>query len=182
MKEQIEELKAKLATYEAQQHEEKEGLTAAIVAEISKVTGDLNDLYQRTQTAVVNLDNKVANFGNRLAGMERYYAVGDRTNDKKTLLNKKDMKPKVFEKEDDWRRWRSDVEDYCEEVFPGMKALLEKAKDADRAVDEEWFGEDTGGWWMKGDMLHRYLKQYTGSESRRIVLGVSDDNSWEAWR
>ena len=31
-------------------------------------------------------------------------------------------------------------------------------------------------------MLHTYLKVYSGTEARRIVLGVSTNNGWEAWR
>ena len=31
-------------------------------------------------------------------------------------------------------------------------------------------------------MLYRFLKRYTGTEARRIILGVSDDNGFEAWR
>ena len=30
-----------------------------------------------------------------------------------------------LENQEGWRRWRSDVEDYCEEKFAGMKEILE---------------------------------------------------------
>ena len=41
-------------------------------------------------------------------------------------MHVKNMVPQVLQKEDDWKTWRAEVEDYCEEVFPKMKAVLEK--------------------------------------------------------
>ena len=35
-------------------------------------------------------------------------------------------KPQEPVKTDDWKQWKSDVEDYCEEVFNGMKEVLDK--------------------------------------------------------
>ena len=110
---EVEELKQKLGLYEQQQAEWKAGLTNAINTEIVKVTGDLRDLYKKTEAAVINLENRVT-------GLERFYA-GNWGKDKKSTLHAKDMKPKELSKDDEWRRWRSDVEDYAEEVFPGMQ-------------------------------------------------------------
>ena len=56
-----------------------------------------------------------------------------------------------------------------EEVFEGMRGWLEMAKDADEPVTRDWFeGKEAGAgtrWWSKGDMLHRYLKVYSGTEA-----------------
>eukprot|EP00973_Karenia_brevis_P047173 6547100-Karenia_brevis.AAC.1 len=39
----------------------------------------------------------------------------------KSLIHIKDMKPDKLGKAEGWKKWRSDVLDYCEEQFPGMK-------------------------------------------------------------
>ena len=39
-----------------------------------------------------------------------------------------------------------------------------------------------GDWWAKGEMLWRFLKRYTAGEAKRVVIGVREDNGWEAWR
>ena len=119
-------------------------------------------------------------FDTRLKSMER--EEKGKSKDHRTLLLAKDMKPNMFDKEEQWRRWKSDIEDYCEEIFPGMKEMLEKVRDSDITVDEVWFEGSTSMWWQRSDMLFRFLKRYTGTEAKRIVIGVSDDNGWEAWR
>ena len=102
--------------------------------------------------------------------------------DKKSMLHPKDMKPTELTKDDQWRRWKADVEDFAEETFPGMKEVLEKARDSEVTVDEEWFDATQAAWWGKSDMLYRFLKRYTGTEARRVVQSVPEDNGWEAWR
>ena len=61
-----------------------------------------------------------------------------------------------------------------------MKDMLGKAKGSENEINEVWF--DAADWWNKAEMLYRFLKRYTGIEARRIVLGVSENNGWEAWR
>ena len=163
---QHDELVQRLQTYEK--------LAADTVrTEISKVTGGLNDLYTKADAAIGSL-------AIRVQALEKSYIQGARQ--KTSLLNAKDMKPKELEKEEDWRRWKADVEDCVEEIMPGMKDILEKVKTADREIDEQWFGADADGWWARGESLWRFLRRYTGTDARRVVSGVSDNNGWEAWR
>ena len=107
---QHDELVQRLQTYEK--------LAADTVRiEISKVTGGLNDLYTKADAAIGSL-------AIRVQALEKSYIQGARQ--KTSLLNAKDMKPKELEKEEDWRRWKADVEDCVEEIMPGMKDILEK--------------------------------------------------------
>ena len=199
----IEELRARCATYEQQQRQAAEQMAAQVATKVNEVIGDVNALYAGVKQKVEELDRKnnaieatllertgrMNAMATAIEMMEARLKVvenKDGGNKKVSLLHRKDMKPKILEKEDGWRRWKTDVEDYTEEVFEGMRAWMEKTKDADEMITREWFETKQAGagteWWSKGDMLHRYLKAYSGTEARRIVLGVSTNNGWEAWR
>ena len=51
-------------------------------------------------------------------------------------MHAKSIAPKDLDKPEDWKRWRADVEDYCEETFDGMKVILVRVRKADEEVDE----------------------------------------------
>ena len=165
---------AKLAEYEKVQNEWKTNLAQQVTFEIGKVTGGIGELYKKVELMLRMFDA-------RLKDVEREGKQSSK-DCSKSLLVAKDMKPPVLDKEDQWRRWKSDIEDYCEEVFPGMKEMLEKVRESDITVDEPWFDGASAAWWQRGDTLFRFLKRYTGTEARRVVLGVPEDNGWEAWR
>ena len=38
----------------------------------------------------------------------------------------------ILDKEDSWRKWRSDIENYCEEKSQGMKNWLEKVRNEEK--------------------------------------------------
>ena len=162
---------AKLVAYKQQQAGLQAALTKTVKEELDSVAGGLRDLYAKTAEAVTGLEKRMLNVEREKSNKEQ-----------KTLMNTKDMKPSVLNKDDEWRRWKSDIEDYAEEVFQGMKDMLDKAKGAENEISEVWFDAAQEQWWNKAEMLYRFLKRYTGTEARRIVLGVSDDNGWEAWR
>ena len=205
----IESLRARCEAYETQQRQAAEEMAAQVTAKVAEVTGDVNALYVGVKTKVTELENKnlmieatinertvrldtaarvVAALEDRVTALENKGGESEHIDGSKkiSLLHPKDMKPKISEKEDGWRKWKSDVEDYVEEVFEGILGWIEKAKDADEQITREWFENKEVGvgsrWWRRGDMLHRYLKVYEGTEARRIVLGVSTKNGWEAWR
>ena len=145
-------------------------------AEIDKVIGGLRELYSKADTAIGSLST-------RMQALEVWREHGRKGEVKeKSLLHEKDIKPDKLNKEDDWRQWKADVEDYAEEALTGMKDVLEKIRNSDHEINEEWFGQDHERWWGKGEMLFRFLRRYTGTEARRVIQGVSDDNGWEAWR
>ena len=179
----LEELRARCATFEAQQARAAEELAGQVAARVAEVSGNLVALYTGVKDKVSELETKnaaieatihertgridtaarvIAALDKRVETLELRGGIGDDGGGKKvSLLHRKDMKPKTLEKEDGWRRWKSDVEDYVEEVFEGMRGWLEKAKDADEPVTRDWFeGKEAGAgarWWTKGDMRHRYL-------------------------
>ena len=45
------------------------------------------------------------------------------------------MTVNVLERMDQWRSWKSDVEDYTEETLPGIRGYLEKAKESEEEID-----------------------------------------------
>ena len=53
---------------------------------------------------------------------------------------------------------------------------------AEQETDMAWFESDPGGWWPMADALSRFLKRYMGTDARRIVMSVNEDNGYEAWR
>jgi len=164
-------LKSKLATYEEQQAKQAEEMREAVAREVTKVSTGLTDLYSKTAAAVSDLEAKIRKLEGSYGGKAG-----------RTLLNLKNAQPDKLSKNDEWRQWKSDVEDYCEETFAGMKDILDRVRRADSAVDELWFNSDEDQWWQKGEMLWRFLKRYTSGESRKVVTGVREDNGWEAWR
>ena len=161
-----------LDNYAKEQTAWKQDLAGAIRMEIGRVTGSLGELY-------ANVERHIAMFEQRVSKTEQEHR---REKSHDGLLHRKDMKPSVLEKEDQWRRWKSDIEDYAEETYDGMKDVLEKVRDSEVVVDEAWFAGVNESWWNKGESLYRFLKHYVGGEARRVVLGVSEDNGWEAWR
>lgn len=161
----------KLGLYEQEQKAWKDGLVGAVGHEVGKVTGSLSELYKGVKDTIDRFEARIRNV--EASSTQRSH---------KTLLNMKDMKPNVLEKDEQWRRWKSDVEDYAEETFVGMKEIMDKVKESEVVVEETWFANTGVDWWARGEMLWRFLKRYTGTDARRVVLGVSDDNGWEAWR
>ena len=172
----IADLQAKLGIYENQQSEWKNSMTSVITAEVERLTEGLRQVHGGTVAAVDEMRN-------RIVGLEKFYSADKGgSKGKAAMLQVKDMKPDVLTKEEDWRRWQADILDYAEEVHEGMKEILEKVKKSDVEIDEIWFEEDTGRWWGKAEQLYRFLKHYTGTEARRVVMGVREDNGYEAWR
>ena len=129
---------AKLAEYEKVQDEWKASLAQQVTFEIGKVTGGIGKLYKKVELMLGMFDA-------RLKDVEHEGKSGIKDCNK-SLLMAKDMKPPLLDKEDQWRRWKSDIEDYCEEVFPGMKEMLEKARESDTTVDEPWFDGALAVW------------------------------------
>ena len=73
------------------------------------------------------------------------------------------------------------MEDYYEENFADMIQLLKDVNKLEKEVDDIDVGQH---WFDKRETLYRFLKKYTGegTEAKRIVTSVKDDNGWEAWR
>ena len=54
--------------------------------------------------------------------------------------------PSILSQPEHWKRWKGDVEEYCEETAPGMQDILQRDNKSEEEVDEEWFGNDPDGW------------------------------------
>ena len=102
-----------------------------------------------------------------------------RKDKEKSLMHCKDMKPEKLTKAEQWRSWREDAQDYCEEVHGGMKEVMEKVRKSNEVVTEETVGKE---WWNRKEALYRFLKKYTSDEPKKVVVGTRKDNGWEAWR
>jgi len=117
--EQFEELRSKLATYEALQELGQAKMQAEVKVQVGEVTAGLQELYNTASVAVGAVAFRVDEFEKKIRGG----GAGQ-----KSLLHYKNMNVGVLEKIDQWRAWKSEVEDYTEETMPGIHKYLEKAK------------------------------------------------------
>ena len=98
---------------------------------------------------------------------------------KPKFIAAKHMLPRTLDKQDDWKLWKSEVEDYCEVVMEGTKDIMEEIRNKKEVIEEV---DLKRFWWGIRAELWRLLKKFTSGEARRIVTSVSKDNGWEAWR
>ena len=143
-KEEFEELRSKLATYEAQQKVSQTQMKEEVKEQVGEVAVGLKELYTQASAAVGKLDVRV----------EKLEAKGG--NGQMSLLHYKNMTISVLDKMDQWRSWKSNVEDYTEETLPGIRGYLEKAKESDEEIEE--VDVDPVAWEQR-EMLWRFLKK-----------------------
>jgi hypothetical protein len=152
----FEELNARLAVFEQN-----------VTRDFRGVASDVGDLKERIR----RLEEGGAGGG-----------VGGERKPKKSLIHVKMITPKELNSPDGWKRWKADVEDYCEEMFEGMKDILDKVRKSEDAVTYEAFAATEEEWWSKAEQLYRFLRRFTEGEARRVVQSVREDNGFEAWR
>ena len=90
--------------------------------------------------------------------------------------------PSTFSQAEHGKRWKGDIEEFCEESAPGMKDILERVKKSEEDVDEGWFDNDPDVWWHRADQLWRLMRRFTDGEARRVAMSVRNDNGYDAWR
>ena len=113
---ELSQLQLKLAAYGSAQKEAQE----AVASQLAAATLGLQELYAKASGAIGELKARVEKVvGNREMGKD-----GKR----KSLIQAKDLVPDKLAKQEEWKTWRSDVEDYCEEQQEEMKAMLEKVR------------------------------------------------------
>ena len=131
-KEEFEELRSKLATYEAQQKLSLAQMKDEVKEQVGEVAVGLKELYTQASAAVGKLDARV----------ERLESKGG--SGQKSLLHYKNMTVNVLEKIDQWRNWKSDVEDYTETRCQGSEDTLRKPEKATRRSKKlmrtQWLG------------------------------------------
>ena len=102
-------------------------------------------------------------------------------------LPEKSMLPKVFEGNlEEWRNWQDDVSDFLDTRHSGMLRFLDAiSKQRDQQISDSL--KQT--WQFLGpkvldDEIHvwRALKGLTGGVARTVVMSVSEENGFEAWR
>ena len=80
----------------------------------------LQSLYEGTAQELVAMKERVDRMSSGTGG------PGGKEQGK--LIEPKQMVPRMLDKQEDWKLWRSEVEDYCEVVKEGMKEALEAVK------------------------------------------------------
>ena len=63
---------------------------------------------------------------------------------KPKFLAAKHMLPRTLDKQEDWKQWKSEVEDYCEIVMEGTKEVLEEVRNNKNAINE---ADVNTSWW-----------------------------------
>ena len=92
---------------------------------VQEVTADLRQLAHDTHQALTDLGSAKEKIRQWEEWAERQKRDGEGQKGKSLRLPK-NMIPTKLSKQDDWRRWKGEVEDYYEEIIEGMKAILEK--------------------------------------------------------
>ena len=77
---------------------------------------------------------------------ERVEEVGTKgyQHGKEKFLAAKHMLPRTFEKQEDWKQWKGEVEDYCDVIMEGTKDVLEEVRSKKDSVEET---DVKGRWW-----------------------------------
>ena len=101
-------------------------------------------------------------------------------------LPKKNTIPrKLDDKEEDWRQWKADVEDFLDEQNPGMKKFMEEIAKQKDGITEAWLQEMKGKYAVKitNDQVQvwRALKGLTEGEARKVINSVKDEDGFRAW-
>ena len=112
------------------------------------------------------------------ARMQRLQRRGP-SSDQGTFFIAKHMIARPLDKQEEWRQWRSEVEDYCEMVIEGTNGVLEGQRSLRDAIDEL---DVKATCWSIGAEAWRLLRRFTSGEARRSVTSVDKNNGWEAWR
>ena len=144
------------------------------------VTVSLQDLNSKADHAIKEINVKLRDL------LPAEGSGGSSGGGKKWLMTRlKDLDPGTFTgKEEEWPRWKDEIEDYAEAFQPGLKHALEMSADYKGVVTEKVFMD--GGWaaeWPAMEQVYTLLKRKTvpNSEARRIVL-CAEPNGFEAWR
>jgi len=191
-REQFEKLRVRLVAYESQQSASQSEMQQEVKNQVGEVTEGLKALYTTADLAIGTANLAIGAVAMRVNRIEEELIVqreererrrnersGGEDRGPKSLLHSKNMKVPVLDKEDGWRSWLADVEDYTEETMPGIGEHLDCAK----ACGEEVSDIDmTEGAWEQRSMVWRFLKAHTINDARKAVTSTPNRNGWEAWR
>ena len=154
--------------------------------EFLNVKQELTGLTQGTEVALRDAQSRLAALEAASARNSGSNGAGNSSSTRKDYLPAKTLMPKVFgDKEEEWARWQYDFLDYVDTVRPGMREFLKQAEKAPVADDDWlWSVRYTHSTDVTDDKVevYRVLKALTAGEARMVVLGVRDQNGFNAWR
>ena len=98
----------------------EESLTAQLAVDEAQVSTDfraVRDDFRMVREEIGALLQRTSRReeGNRDGGRED---GGSRR--KRSLIHLKMIKPKVLSQTENWKKWKGDIEEYCEQVVPGF--------------------------------------------------------------
>ena len=90
-------------------------------------------------------------------------------------------------KSEEWKQWKSDVEDFVDDANPGMKEMFrEILKEKDSIIDKSWIEARTGMFpeavIQDSIKIYRLLKGLTDGEARKVLNIIKDENGFRAWQ
>ena len=82
-----------------------------------------------------------------------------------------------------WREWQEDVRGYFDGTRPGIREALQSLENEDEEQGTDFIKQEHPSVAAEGQALWRALKNLTevGSDARRIVTGVPDEDGFLAW-
>ena len=97
-------------------------MAAVVKKEVDKLAEGFQELYRKTNVAAVGL-------ANRLQYRETNYQGNTNRDETKSLLHMQGMLPEELAKDEEWRTWKADVEDYMERFeLPTCKHYFDPTK------------------------------------------------------
>ena len=128
-------LKVSFGVYEAGIEKQKADLVDQIGLELTRIKLGMNEVVEgaRAEFSVqrMELQNLHEATGIELKEMKQNMkdiefkgkARDDKCGEKKSLMMLKNMVPEKLKSQDEWKQWKGDVEDFCEETFEGMSEV-----------------------------------------------------------
>ena len=144
-------LKTALAVHEAGIEKQKEHLLDHINLEFTTSKLAMNEIVESAKVEFaaqrMNLQTLYEATVKELEAMkERLEDVENKgcQQSKGRFLSAKHMLPRTLEKQEDWKQWKSEVEDYCEVVMEGTKEVLEELRNKRNTIEET---DVKTSWW-----------------------------------
>ena len=154
---------------------------AQVEEEIRALQGRYSGLESSSQGAFASVRQRIESIEEGMRDRGRGHGE-DGGKGGRSLIHPKMLNPAVLSQSDHWRKWKGDVEEYCEHIHRGMKDIMDQATKADGEIEEQWFHNTEDCWWDRSEVLWSFLRRFIDGEARRVVLSVSNCNGWNAWR
>ena len=152
---------------------------AQVEEEIRALQGRYSGLESSSQDAFASVRQRIEGIEEDMRDRGRGHGE-DGGKGGRSLIHPKMLNPAVLSQSDHWRKWKGDVEEYCEHIHRGMKDIMDQATKADGEIEEQWFHNTEDCWWDRSEVLWSFLRRFTDGEARRVVLSVSNCNGWNA--